>query len=113
MPGKIQELIYRIVWDDGDASKKKAAWDRKMKNSSKLAQDLQKAFLKMGAALGRSLTVDAIKNFAIFEDALGHARRTMGRTDSAASTCRATARSASWSDSLRATRPHSGPSGPG
>ena len=78
MPGKIEELIYKIVWDDGDASKKKAAWDRKLKNSSKIVQNLKKTFLKMGIALGKTLTVDAIKNFAIFEDALGHARRTMG-----------------------------------
>lgn len=77
MPGKIQELIYKIIWDDGDASKKKSAWDRKLKNSSKIAQNLGKIFLKMGVDLGKTLTVDAIKNFAIFEDALGHARRTM------------------------------------
>jgi len=75
----VNKLIHEVIWDDGDAKKKASAWEKQIQSIATPTALLSNAFKKAGSAL-LSFTVDAGKNFAIYEDALSHARRTMGLT---------------------------------
>ncbi len=79
----VKTLIYEIKWDDGDASKKADAWDRKLNGQGSTWLNWGKigtaALMAVGEAIS-DLTIGAGKNFAIYEDTLSHARRTMGLT---------------------------------
>ena len=83
MATTVEKLIYQIEVDDGGASSKFDAWDKGLAKSEKATLSWQKVAFDAFAAIGESLSkisVDAVKNFAVYEDALSHARRTMGLT---------------------------------